>query len=724
MSSDNGTSRQIPAPKLRDTLDLGSGTLRKWIQRGKPRNGEVKASELRHTLDLGKSTIRNWISRGKIKDEGYSYVSTPGSGRPALFIDPHGLPPQYRQQWVMQQIEAGALPVPSDEAVTAHAWKTAADWRKEKARVRYAFYKAIPEALSTADKKEAIQQFKETRPKAEWPTTKGGSLATWYRYHEEFQQDGLAGLMPAPRPSRGTKVSDTDYDRFKDLYLTRDRRSARECWRRVYGAAQEEGRDTSDFPVPQTFVNLIHRREGEDAVEICRDGLEAFQQKHSPYVSRDWDTVKAGDVWFSDHRLFDQFVVDTRTGQVGRPWFTAWMDARSTMFLSWDVYLEHPNSDRIHLTLKRGIAEYGRPTSGYVDNGKDYRARDLTPGPQRNKKQVDVEMDELRTESLFELMGIDATFARPYNARAKVIERKFRYFIEQMEKFGRTYAGGASHKRPERTDAIVQAAKENPQRAAADGLLPTLWEFRTRVRNWVERINRTPSDGKILEGHSPKEIFYAKRGTERRVRPEDLGILCLRTSGARQIRRCEWKDTALDLLYTAEWMYEPRVNGTRAYARRDPKNPEMAWIFEAESGKLMGVAEPKPEVPAMIDPEENPEAADELARQMQLQQDYINHLKRKKKAIEDRQPSEEQMDRWYDAWLNHREEQRREEGSYLTEQGPQEVTFEEHEQAAQWRSQAEAQADVGTDDLPYEPDYSSGDGSQGDADDMKLWPDE
>ena len=691
----------------------------------KPGNGKIKASQLRDTLGLSKGTFRKWISRGKIEEEYYDYVSTPGPGRSALFIDPKGLPPEHLQVWVRARMEAGELPMPSAQEVAAHEWQAAKDWQKKKARVRYAFYKAVPASLSTDAKKAAIAQFKETRPEAEWPTKKGGSLATWYRYNKAYQAHGLAGLLPDPPSGTGTSVQKQDYDVFKTYYLTRDRRSARACYRRVLGAAAAAGRSPESIPGPQVFVDLVREREGEDQVFICRHGEEAFYQRRSPYMSRNWTGVPAGDVWFSDHRLFDQFVIDTRTGQVGRPWFTPWMDARSTYFLSWDVYLEHPNSDRIHLTLKRGIAEHGRPLHGYIDNGKDYRARDLTAGPQRNKKkQVPAEIDELRTENVFDLMGIDATFARPYNARAKTIERKFRYFIERMEKFGRTYAGSAPHQRPERTDKIVQAAKDNPERAVREGLLPTLQEFRSRVAGWVERINRTPSDGKILQGHSPKEIFYAKRGEERRVEPEHLGVLCMRTSSERLIRRCQWKDSELGITYTADWMYEPRVSGTKAYARRDPEQPDTAWIFDADEGSLLGVAHRKKEVPAMVDPETNPEGAEELAKQLKMNQAYVKHLTDKKKAIEANQPTEEESDELYDAWLQWREEKRREEGQYLQEEGPKEVTFERSERAAAWLDQADAQARTGTDDLPYEPADAAPSGDGAATDDMKLWPDE
>lgn len=617
------------------------------------------------------------------------------------------------------RIEAGDLPEPSVEETRAHEWEAAAEWRKDEARRRYRFLKSVPEELTTEQKKEAIATYGEETAEEQQPG--GVSMASWYRYSNAFDADGLSGLMPDPRPSKGTKISDTDYERFKNLYLTRDRRSARECWRRVYGAAKAEGRDVEDFPVAQAFVNMTKRQEGEDMITLMRKGRDAFYQKHSSHVRRDWSTVPAGDAWFSDHRLFDVFVLDPDTGEVGRPWFTPWMDARSTMFLSWDVYLEHPNSDRIHLTFKRAIEEYGIPKAGYIDNGKDYRTLDFAGG--RKNKEVAPEVDEQDHRTVFDLLGVGATFSRPYNARAKTIERKFQFFIEKLEKFTKGYAGQDAERRPEITERRRKASARHPEAAEEMDFLCTLEEFRERVAEWTERINRTPSDGRILEGRSPREVFYAERGEVRKIEDKHLGILCLRSSSERQIRRREFYDAELDVAYTAEFMEEPRVVGQTAFARRDPQNPEKAWIYNADNGKLIGVADRKPEVHPMAEQMGTEEEQAELERQLRIQQEYLAKLEEKKEEIQQNQPDEETLDEWYDAYLDHIEEKRREEGAY-EEPEPDDAEPQEHERASEWLEQAERQSAVGTDEVPYDPRAAEEDPESKDANELKMWPDE
>lgn len=620
-----------------------------------------------------------------------------------------------------QRIESGELPTPSEGEALSHEWKTAADWRKAEAHKRRRFLEAVPAELTTEAKEDAIETYAAETPDDEQPG--GVSMTSWYRYRSAFE-DGLAGLMPNPRPSRGTKISETDYERFKDLYLTRDRRSARQCWRRVFGAAKEEGRDVDDFPVAQTFLNQIQKREGEDIITYMREGKDAYYQKKSSYLQRDWDTVAAGDVWFSDHRLFDVFVLDTSTGEVGRPWFTPWMDARSTKMLSWDVYMEHPNSDRIHLAFKRAIEDFGVPKAAYIDNGKDYRALDFAGG-RKNRKKTAPEMDEMDSRVVMDLLNVDVTFARPYNARAKTIERKFQLFVEQLEKFSRGYAGADAERRPEITERRRKASVRHPEAAEEMDFLCTLEEFRERVAEWVDRIDRMTSDGRILDGHSPNEIFHSEREEVRHIDEKHLGILCLRSSSERQIQRCQWYDAELDIYYDADWMYDDyTMNGTKAFARRDPQNPEVAWIFRAEDGSLINRATRKKKVHPLASTLGDEEDQEELERQLKREREYVNGLEEKAEEIRQNQPSEEELDRWMEAYVEDQEERRREEGDYKEPTEPEHKTAEAQQTSEEWLEQAESYEAAGTEEAPYDPKDSSDDTDGVDPDDIRIWPDE
>jgi Asp-tRNA(Asn)/Glu-tRNA(Gln) amidotransferase C subunit len=231
----------------------------------------------------------------------------------------------------------------------------------------------------------------------------------------------------------------------------------------------------------------------------------------------------------------------------------------------------------------------------------------------------------------------------------------------------------------------------------------------------------------VLEGKSPREVFYRERSEPTHIDPKHLGLLCLRTSRARKISRCEFYDSELDVAYTADWMHQPKISGTRAFARRDPQDPERAWIFREDDGSLIGVAERKPEVHPLAETQGTEEEQEELQRQIEQQRKYVSKLEDIETEIEENQPSEEQLDEWYDAYLEAREEERREKGDYDEADELDAYDPEPHEVAAEWEEQAQQQAEAGSDEVPYDPESVQAEDEDDDSidpNDLRIWPDE
>jgi len=122
VSDAEGTFHELPVPRLRDSLGLSNGTIRKWV------------------------------NRDRIDPEYYTYKPGRGHGGKQLYVDPRGLPAEHLETWVEHRIEAGDLPQPSTDETRAHEWQVAADWRKEEARKRYRFFKSVPTELKTEQK--------------------------------------------------------------------------------------------------------------------------------------------------------------------------------------------------------------------------------------------------------------------------------------------------------------------------------------------------------------------------------------------------------------------------------------------------------------------------------------------------------------------------------------------------------------------------------------------
>jgi putative transposase len=138
-----------------------------------------------------------------------------------------------------------------------------------------------------------------------------------------------------------------------------------------------------------------------------------------------------------------------------------------------------------------------------MDNGKSFKNKFFTA-------EVDLE-NELG--GLFERLrpfGLEhVAFARPYNARAKVIERVFRDFGE-IERQLPTYVGTDIENKPaslKRNE--VWHRSQFAKYIDVHGKV-TLQGSYALLKNWIEEYVERESDGKYLKGQTPLEAAYAQ----------------------------------------------------------------------------------------------------------------------------------------------------------------------------------------------------------------------
>ena len=102
------------------------------------------------------------------------------------------------------------------------------------------------------------------------------------------------------------------------------------------------------------------------------------------------------------------------------------LDWKSTALVGYEIMLEE-NTQCIASALRNAIINLDMiPKVVYQDNGRAFRAKYFTD---------DKGFSELGFNGLYSKLGIETVFARPYNARAKVIERFFKEFQEGFEKW-------------------------------------------------------------------------------------------------------------------------------------------------------------------------------------------------------------------------------------------------------------------------------------------------
>jgi len=393
------------------------------------------------------------------------------------------------------------------------------------------------------------------------------------RMRRRYNEEGISGLLAKyGNNAYKTKVSDEYFDYFKALYLVEGAPSLQSCWDLTYGyAKREHGAVKSEFPSRMAFLRRLEREIPKQSIYLARYGESAWNKKYGYYVERDYENIICGKVWVSDHAQIDVACM-TSDGNVVFPWVTAWRDFKSGKWLGWILQTGHPNSDHIFQTFYYAAESYGLPEDIIIDNGKDYRCKDFAGG----RKRIKITADESKTSSMLDELGVRVSFALPYNAQTKPIERDFLKIKEMISKHCVGYRGGNVTERPEKLAAEIKAGK----------ILP-FEKFKAVFDDFIINVlNKKPSQGKNHNGMPPNEVFNQEFTEKVVVSNDALKLFCMRTSKTSTVGRNGIKDREFGITYWADWMIA-RI-GLKVYLRRDPVNYKTAWAFRADNDEYVG----------------------------------------------------------------------------------------------------------------------------------------
>jgi hypothetical protein len=397
---------------------------------------------------------------------------------------------------------------------------------------------------------------------------------------KKYASEGVSALLAKYGKRAGsTTVPDIYYEEFKKLWLVQAGPTAKGCWEDVLGFAMQtdESITAAEFPSPRAFINRMDREIPEQAQYMARYGVHAWNKKYASYIDRDNSNVAAGEVWVSDHHQLDVAVVDPDTGKARFAWLTVWRDYKSGKWLSWLLHCDDPNSDHIFYTFYAACVKYGLPKEILIDNGKDYRCKDFAGGRTRYVKRT-LEESEPRQRGTLSVLGVGVRFAAPYNAQAKPIERDFSSLKGMLCDFCVGNRGDNILVRPEKLANEIKS-----------GAILSFEEFEPLFSNFIEQsFNNRKSQGKNLLGRSPNQLWESEFVTKREISRDALALFCCRTSGTVTIGRNGITDSKFGLLYWSEKF--SGMKGRKVYMRRDIKNYAEAWVFDAVSDELLGIA--------------------------------------------------------------------------------------------------------------------------------------
>ena len=202
---------------------------------------------------------------------------------------------------------------------------------------------------------------------------------------------------------------------------------------------QQQGQNF--IPTDATFRRYANwfKNNNYDKWILARDGEKALSDKVEPYIKRDTSLLEVGDILVADGHVLNFNVINPFTGKPSRATLVGFLDWKSTALVGYEIMLEE-NTQCIASALRNAIINLDMiPKIVYQDNGRAFRAKYFTN---------DKGFSELGFNGLYSKLGIETVFARPYNARAKVIERFFKEFQEGFEKLLPSYVGSSIDNKP------------------------------------------------------------------------------------------------------------------------------------------------------------------------------------------------------------------------------------------------------------------------------------
>lgn len=238
-----------------------------------------------------------------------------------------------------------------------------------------------------------------------------------------------------------------------------------------------------NLPCDLTFKRYAENFRKNNYAEwvLKREGMKAYHDKVEPYIERDISKIEVGDIIIADGHVLNFQVINPFTGKSTRATLVGFLDWKSTALVGYEIMMTE-NTQCIASALRNSILKLGViPKVVYQDNGRAFKS----------KYFQHCDFDEDGFNGVYANLNIHSIFAKPYNARAKVIERFFREFQEEFEKMMPSYIGTSIEDKPawmKRGENLHLKLHENE----TNNHIPTVQEVIKYINCWLEFHNKKP----------------------------------------------------------------------------------------------------------------------------------------------------------------------------------------------------------------------------------------
>jgi putative transposase len=400
------------------------------------------------------------------------------------------------------------------------------------------------------------------------------------RWIMKYHRQGLSGLVDSRGKNCdiGEVISPGAFEMFKAMYLTQQRLTVKTCWQNIHYENCNQKRDWR-IPGLRGMYRYIEQNIPLPAQVLHREGLTAYEVKCAPYIEIDPDSIEPNQVWVGDHSQFNCWV--RHLNKWVRPWMTVWQDLKSRMIVGW--YLSRiPNQTTILISMKRAIEKFGPPESVKIDNGKDYDSELFTGTTKQIRKSLGKGyLDEKMMAGIYAMMNVGVSFAIPYNAKAKRIERLFATIDSQFTATFDLYCGKDTKRKPE--DLVDKLKDPATIREAI-----SFEKLETLFASYIEVYNTNSHSAKDMQEQSPAEIFQSRR-IHRVLAPGVVDLLLRVWSRELAVGK---NGVQFKGIYYGQYNAELLIHqGRSVRLSYDPDDLRKVYIYDTATFKLITIAE-------------------------------------------------------------------------------------------------------------------------------------
>ncbi len=246
----------------------------------------------------------------------------------------------------------------------------------------------------------------------------------------------------------------------------------------------------------------------------ARDGSKFVSERIIKTIMRDDSSLAVGQVWVADGHTLSFDILNPQTGRAQRMTMIMVMDWASRYPVGASLAFTE-DSQHILTAFRNGFINCSQiadnnsgtmavlPEYVYLDNGKAFRAKLF------HERWEEHDLNK-ELGGIFPRLNIGVRFAESYNAKAKIIERFFKTFQEQFERFITTFRGASIADKPS-----VLHRNEKWAKKLYAGKPPTIEETMQMIAFYVRFCyGETPHTS--LNRRTPYEVFSAARIAESR----------------------------------------------------------------------------------------------------------------------------------------------------------------------------------------------------------------